>query len=65
MTRKGRAVTPAEALLSRAREYELLAAWHDERGPQSSESAVSAVGFLVVAIVLREVAPSFDLEAAA
>jgi hypothetical protein len=58
-------VTPAEALLNRARDYELLAAWHDERGPESSESAVSAVGFLVVAIVLREVAASLDLEAAA
>ena len=49
-------MTPAEALLERAREYELLAAWHAERGPLSPESATSAVGFLVVAIVLREVA---------
>jgi hypothetical protein len=59
-------VTPAEALLSRARDYELLAAWHGERGAVSSDSATSAVGFLVVAIVLREVAASLDdyLEAA-
>lgn len=46
----------AEALLARARDYELLAAWHSERGPVSWESATSAVGFVVVAIVLREVA---------
>lgn len=49
-------MNPAEALLDRAREYELLAAWHDERAPLSGESATSAVGFIVVAIVLREVA---------
>jgi hypothetical protein len=60
-------VAPAEALLSRARDYELLAASHGERGSISAESAASAVGFLVVAIVLREVAASLedDLEAAA
>jgi hypothetical protein len=59
-------VTPAEILLSRARDYELLAAWHGERGSVSSDSGTSAVGFLVVAIVLREVAVSLDhdLEAA-
>jgi hypothetical protein len=49
-------VSPADALLDRARDYELLAAWHAERGPLSPESATSAIGFLVVAIVLREVA---------
>lgn len=60
-------MTPAEALLGRARDYELLAAWHGERGSVSPECATSAVGFLVVAIVLREVAASLedDLESAA
>ncbi|HEY7693498.1 MAG TPA: hypothetical protein VH816_14265 [Gaiellaceae bacterium] len=60
-------MTPAESLLSRARDYELLAAWHAERGPVSQESARSAVGFLVVAIVLYEVAALLedDFEAAA
>ena len=59
-------MTLAEVLLSRARDYELLAVWHSERGPVSAESASSAVGFLVVAIALREVAASLedDLEAA-
>jgi hypothetical protein len=60
-------VTPAEALLSRARDYELLAAWYDERAALSAECAASAVGFLVAAIVLREVAACLenDLEEAA
>ena len=49
-------MSPTEALLDRARDYELLAAWHAERGPLCPESATSAVGFIVVAIVLREVA---------
>jgi hypothetical protein len=53
-------VQAAELLLDRAREYELLAAWHAERGPLSSESATSAVGFVVVAIVLREVAEALE-----
>jgi hypothetical protein len=55
-------VSPAEALLDRARDYELLAAWHAERGPLSPESATSAVGFIVVAIVLREVADALGEE---
>jgi hypothetical protein len=55
-------VSPAEALLDRARDYELLAAWHAERGPLSPDSATSAVGFLVVAIVLREVAAALREE---
>jgi hypothetical protein len=60
-------VTPADALRERAREYELLAAWHAERGPFSPASATSAVGFIVAAIVLREVALALDddFEAAA
>jgi hypothetical protein len=53
-------VQAAELLLDRAREYELLAAWHAEREPLSSESATSAVGFVVVAIVLREVAEALE-----
>ena len=55
-------MSPAEALLHRAREYELLAAWHAERGPVCPESASSAAGFLVVAIVLYEVAALLDDE---
>lgn len=55
-------MSPAEALLERARDYELLAAWHAERGPLAAESATSAVGFLVVAIVLREVADALAEE---
>jgi hypothetical protein len=59
-------VTAAEALLSRARDYELLAAWYDERAALSSECSAAAVGFLVAAIVLREVAACLDdLEEAA
>jgi hypothetical protein len=60
-------VSPAEALLHRAREYELLAAWHGERAPVCPDSARSAVGFLVVAIALYEVAAHLqdDFEAAA
>jgi hypothetical protein len=53
-------VTAAEALRERAREYELLAAWHDERAPLSSESAGAAVGFFVAAIVMREVAAALE-----
>jgi hypothetical protein len=55
-------MSPTEELLARARDYELLAAWHAERGPLSAESATSAVGFLVVAIVLREVADALDVD---
>ena len=53
-------MSSAEALRDRAREYELLAAWHGERALLSRESATSAVGFIVVAIVLREVALALD-----
>ena len=53
-------MSPAEALRERAREYELLAAWHAERGPVSPASATSAVGCIVAAIVLREVALALD-----
>jgi hypothetical protein len=53
-------VTSADALRSRAQEYELLAAWHDERAAVSAESAGAAIGFLVAAIVMREVASALD-----
>ena len=53
-------MSPAEALLDRARDYELLAAWHADRGPVSAESATSAVGFILAAIVLREVAEALS-----
>ena len=60
-------MNPADALRARAAEYELLAAWHAERGPLCPASATSAVGFIVAAIVLREVALALEdeLEAAA
>jgi hypothetical protein len=57
-----RGMDAAEQLRSRAHEYELLAAWHEERAPFSAESAGSAVGFLVAAIVMREVANAIDDE---
>jgi len=60
-------VTPAEALLARARDYELLAAWYDERAALSSECSAAAVGFLVPpwaadprALVRREHARSWS-----
>ena len=49
-------MTSSEVLRARAQEYELLAAWHDERASVSAESAGAAVGFLVAAIIMREVA---------
>lgn len=53
-------MTAADVLRERAREYELLSAWHDERASVSSESAGAAVGFLVAAIIMREVAAALD-----
>lgn len=53
-------MSPAEALREKAREYEVLAAWHDERASLSSESAGAAVGFFVAAIVMREVAAALE-----
>ncbi len=53
-------MTAAEALREKAREYELLAAWHDERSAMSGESSGAAVGFLVAAIIMREVAAALD-----
>jgi hypothetical protein len=49
-----------ERLADKAHEYEVLSAWHDERaalrGIYAHSHAGSALGFLVVAIALREVA---------
>jgi hypothetical protein len=50
----------AEALRLRAQDYELLAEWHAERAPIDPASARSAVGFIVIAIALREVALALD-----
>ena len=53
-------MSAAEALRDRAREYEILAAWHDERAQLSNESAGAAVGFFIAAIVIREVAAALE-----
>ena len=55
-------MTAADALRERAREYELLSAWHDERAGASAEHEGAAVGFLVAAIIMREVAAALDGE---
>ena len=48
----------ADLLNEKAREYEVLAASHIERAPlgEAEVHAAAAAGFVVVAIVLREVA---------
>jgi hypothetical protein len=53
-------VAPADALRARAAEYELLGAWYEERAPIDRESGPAAIGFVVVAIVLREIAEVLD-----
>ena len=52
----------AERLCEKAREYEVLAASHTERAPRgaSAEHAAAATAFMVVAVVLREVACALD-----
>ena len=52
----------AELLNAKAREYEVLAASHVERAPleASDEHLAAATAFVVVAIVLREVAGVLD-----
>lgn len=55
----------ADLLNAKARDYEVLAAWHAERAPTGAAGAAgehpaSAVGFTVVAIALREVAHALE-----
>ena len=55
---------PADRLVRKAREYEILAASHAERAPlagsDAGEDSKAAVAFALAAIVLREVAGAID-----
>jgi hypothetical protein len=51
---------PAELLLAKANEYELLAVSLGDAASLSDEYERSAVGFTVAAIVLREVAHALE-----
>jgi hypothetical protein len=53
-------VTVGERLREKSSEYDLLAEWHAERAPLDASSAVAANSFLIVGIVLREVAELFE-----
>jgi hypothetical protein len=55
-------VEASDRLNEKAREYEVLAASHRERAPlgATGEHIAAASAFVVVAIVLREVAESLD-----
>jgi hypothetical protein len=53
-------VETSERLLEKAHEYEVLAASFAERAEFDPENKRTAVGFTVVAIVLREVAEALD-----
>ena len=50
----------AESLMRRAHEYEVLAASYDERASIQAGNGITAVSFVVVAIVLREVAAALE-----
>jgi high-affinity Fe2+/Pb2+ permease len=59
-------VSAAELLEQKAREYELMAVSHAERGELDDakrEHGSSAIAFTVVAIVLREVAEALEVAA--
>jgi hypothetical protein len=60
---------PADRLVRKAREYEILAASHAERAPlaggDGAEDSKAAVAFTLAAIVLREVAEALDDQAEA
>jgi hypothetical protein len=49
-----------ERLLEKAHEYEVLAASYSERASFDPETNRTALGFTVVALVLREVAEALD-----
>jgi hypothetical protein len=53
-------VDAAELLFTKAREYELLALSLSDAASLSEENELSAVGFTVAAIVLREVAHALE-----
>jgi hypothetical protein len=53
-------VDATEFLLAKAREYELVALSLSDAASLSEENEASAVGFTVVAIVLRELAHALD-----
>jgi hypothetical protein len=50
----------AERLLAKAHEYEVLAASYEERSSFDAENGRAALGFTVVALVLREVADALE-----
>jgi hypothetical protein len=54
----------SEQLIGKARDYEVLAASHGERGalPGGREHAEAAAAFTLAAIILREVAAVLDDE---
>lgn len=58
---------PAERLISKARDYEVLAESHAERAPldRQTDHRAAAIGFAVAAIILREVAAALDDQEAA
>jgi hypothetical protein len=55
---------PADRLVRKAREYEILAASHAERAPPAvgdgAADSKAAIAFTLAAIVLREVADALD-----
>jgi hypothetical protein len=53
-------VDATDALLAKAREYELMAASFADAASLSDENAPSAIGFTIAAIVLREVAEALE-----
>jgi hypothetical protein len=55
-------VDPADRLNEKAREYEVLAISHVERAPlgDAGDHVATATAFVVVAIVLREVADALE-----
>ena len=60
-------MSAADRLVGKARDYEVLAASHEERAAldRPTEHLSAATAFTVAAIVLREVAAALDGEAEA
>ena len=50
----------AELLAEKARDYDVLARWHEERGTDEPDSRRSAEAFAIAAIVLHEVANALE-----
>ena len=59
-----RGMQPTERLVSKARDYEVLAESHAERAPLDARTdhRAAAAAFMVAAIILREVAAALDSE---